>query len=374
MNEVILKAEDLTVGYSGKPVIEKISLAARAGRILTLIGPNGVGKSTILKTLIRQLPPIGGSVRLLDRDIRSMTEKEIARTVSVVLTGRPHPELMTCRDVVSSGRYPFTGRMGLLTAADKEKVSQSMALVGVTELADRDYNRISDGQRQRVMLARAICQEPKLLIMDEPTSFLDVKHKLDFLYLLGELVRSREIAVVLSLHELDLAQRFSDRVLCVKDGRMDREGTPEEVFTPGYVERLYGVEHGSYSVLFGGVETEAVKGEPRIFVLGGGGSGIPVYRRLQRMGVPFAAGVLQENDLDTPVAEALASRLVKERAFEPVSPAAVDEALSILEGCEKLVCCAESFGSLNGENRRLAEAAEKAGKLLKAEDLDGFLS
>ena len=374
MNEVILKAEDLTVGYSGKPVIEKISLAARAGRILTLIGPNGVGKSTILKTLIRQLPPIGGSVRLLDRDIRSMTEKEIARTVSVVLTGRPHPELMTCRDVVSSGRYPFTGRMGLLTAADKEKVSQSMALVGVTELADRDYNRISDGQRQRVMLARAICPEPKLLIMDEPTSFLDVKHKLDFLYLLGELVRSREIAVVLSLPELDLAQRFSDRVLCVKDGRMDREGTPEEVFTPGYVERLYGVEHGSYSVLFGGVETEAVKGEPRIFVLGGGGSGIPVYRRLQRMGVPFAAGVLQENDLDTPVAEALASRLVKERAFEPVSPAAVDEALSILEGCEKLVCCAESFGSLNGENRRLAEAAEKAGKLLKAEDLDGFLS
>ncbi len=362
------------MGYSGKPVIEKISLAARAGRILTLIGPNGVGKSTILKTLIRQLPPIGGSVKLLNRDIRSMTEKEIARTVSVVLTGRPHPELMTCRDVVSSGRYPFTGRMGLLTAADKEKVSQSMALVGVTELADRDYNRISDGQRQRVMLARAICQEPKLLIMDEPTSFLDVKHKLDFLYLLGELVRSREIAVVLSLHELDLAQRFSDRVLCVKDGRMDREGTPEEVFTPGYVERLYGVEHGSYSVLFGGVETEAVKGEPRVFVLGGGGSGIPVYRRLQRLGVPFAAGVLQENDLDTPVAEALASRLVKERAFEPVSPAAVDEALGILEGCEKLVCCAESFGSLNAENHRLKEAAEKAGKLLKPEELDGFLS
>ena len=374
MNEVILEARDLTVGYNGKPVIENIALTARTGRILTLIGPNGVGKSTILKTLIRQLPPIGGRVELLGRDIRSMTEKEIARTVSVVLTGRPHPELMTCRDVVSSGRYPFTGRMGLLTAADKEKVSQAMALVGVTELADRDYNRISDGQRQRVMLARAICQEPKLLIMDEPTSFLDVKHKLDFLYLLGELVRSRELAVVLSLHELDLAQRFSDRVLCVKDGRMDREGTPEEIFTEGYVERLYGVEHGSYSVLFGGVETEAVTGAPRLFVVGGGGSGIPVYRRLQRMGVPFAAGVLAENDLDWPVANALASELVTERAFEPVSPASVDKALAILDRCEGLVCCTEQFGSLNAENRRLAEEAEKAGKLLKAEELDGFLS
>ena len=372
MNEEILRAEALTVGYAGKPVIENISLSARVGRILTLIGPNGVGKSTILKTLIRSLPPIKGSVTLLGKDIRSMTEKEMARTVAVVLTGRPHPELMTCRDVVSSGRYPYTGRLGLLSASDKEKVSEAMELVGVTELADRDYDRISDGQRQRVMLARAICQEPRLLIMDEPTSFLDVKHKLDFLYLLGELVRTRELAVVLSLHELDLAQRFSDRILCVKDGRMDREGTPEEIFTEGYVEKLYGVEHGSYNVTFGGVETEAVKGAPRVFVLGGGGSGVAVYRRLQRMGVPFAAGVLPENDLDWPVAHTLAAELVTERAFEPVSAASVDRAMKLLASCEKLICCTERFGSLNEENKRLLETAEREGKLLSPGALDSL--
>ncbi len=370
MNEEILTTNGLTVGYNGKPVIRGIDLTARAGRILTLIGPNGVGKSTMLKTVIRQLEPIEGSVHLMGKDIQTLTEKDISRAVAVVLTGRPHPELMTCRDVVSSGRYPFTGRLGILSENDKEKISQAMELVGVSDLSDRDYNRISDGQRQRVMLARAICQEPRLLVMDEPTSFLDIKHKLDFLYLLSELVRSRSIAVILSLHELDLAQRFSDTVVCVKNGAVDRYGTPEEIFDGGYIEQLYGVEHGSYNVLFGGVETQAVKGEPEVFVIGGGGKGIPVYRKLQRMGIPFAAGVIPENDTDYPVALALASEVISEKAFEPVSAASVDKAMKILAGCRYLVCCTEPSGTMNAENRRLLDRAAERGILVEPSELD----
>lgn len=143
---------------------------------------------------------------------------------------------------------------------------------------------------------------------DEPTSFLDLRGKLELLAILKELVRERRVAVILSLHELDLAQRISDRLLCIRGNGIDRCGTPEEIFSGGYIRQLYGVERGSYCESFGCPELEPVRGKPQVFVIGGNGSGIPVYRRLQRQGVPFAAGILSENDVDHPVASALGRR------------------------------------------------------------------
>ena len=362
MADTILKTEALAAGYDGKAVIEHIDLLAKPGCVLTLIGPNGAGKSTILKTLIRQLPPVGGAVLLEGRDLADFRERELARRTAAVLTERPEPELMTCEDVVATGRYPYTGRMGILSQADREKIAQAMALVHVTPLRDVDFHRISDGQRQRVMLARAICQEPKVLLLDEPTSYLDLKHKLDFLHLLRALARKQEIAVILSLHELDLAQKFSDTVLCIRDGKVDRVGTPEEIFQDGYIEQLYGVERGRYDVRFGSVEPGPTPGKPRVFVLGGGGSGIPVYRALHRQGVPFAAGVLAENDVETPIARALSGIVFTVPAFEPVDAAAVEAALEVLKTCEKLICTT-TFGSMNRENQKLLEYAENYGMI-----------
>ena len=369
MAEAILRSESLIVGYGGTPVISGIELGAEAGKILTLIGPNGAGKSTILKTLIKQLPPVSGTVYLNGKELSTLRPKDIALSVSAVLTGRPTPELMTCGDVVATGRYPYTGQLGILSQHDHEVAEEAMELVQVTELKDRDFNRISDGQRQRVLLARAICQEPRVLIMDEPTSFLDIRHKLDFLYLLRRLVLERQLAIVLSLHELELAQRFSDTVLCVRDGKVDRIGPPEEIFRGNYIAELYGVEHGSYNAELGCVETEAVPGQPRVFVIGGGGSGIPAYRLLQRRGIPFAAGVLPENDADLPIARALATEVVTDRAFEPVSREAADKALELAKNCEKVVCAAERFGSMTLENRRILDWAKEAGVLLPQEEL-----
>ena len=369
MDKSIMIANALSVGYGRKTVVEDICLMAVPGQILTLIGPNGSGKSTILKTLIRQLPPLSGTVFLEGRSMPRMSHLEIARSVSAVLTGRPEPELMTCEDVVRSGRYPYTGRLGILSEADQQKVDEAMTAVGITDLRDRDFNRISDGQRQRVMLARAICQEPKLLILDEPTSFLDIRNKLDFLYLLKALVRERQLAVILSLHELDLAQKFSDTLLCIRDGGIDRWGTPAEIFTDGYIEQLYGVKHGRYDVRFGSVEAEPPHGAPLVFVIGGGGSGIPVYRKLQRMDIPFAAGVLPENDLDLPVASALATEVIRERAFEPVSAEAVQRAMEVLTECRYLVCCTEIFGTMNRGNRQLLTFAEKQNIILPVGEL-----
>lgn len=363
MREIYLHTEDLSVGYNGKPLIRDIRLELGRGQIMTLIGPNGAGKSTILKSIIRQLELTGGAVYLENYDMAKLSERDVSQRMSVLMTSQIHPELMTCEDVVATGRYPYTGRLGILTREDREKVLQCLALVHASDLADRDFSRISDGQRQRILLARALCQEPEVLVLDEPTSFLDIRHKLELLAILKDMVRSRSLAVIMSLHELDLAQKISDYVVCVNGGRIDRQGPPEEIFSSGYMMQLYGAARGSYNALFGSLELEAVRGEPEVFVIGGGGAGIPVYRRLQRRGVPFAAGVLHENDVDYPVASVLASQVVSEAAFQPVGEAAFREAEALLRRCKKVLCPLESFGAMNEKNRLLRQIAEKAGTL-----------
>lgn len=364
MKEAILHTVDLAVGYNKKALIRDIEISVRPGQIVTLIGPNGAGKSTILKSITRQLEPIAGTISIRDTSIRHIPERKFAQTVSVMMTGWTDPEWMLCEEVVESGRFPYTGRLGLLSEQDREKVWEAMELVHVTELAQRNFTRISDGQRQRVMLARAICQEPDILILDEPTSFLDIRHKLELLSLLKDLVRQKQLAVIMSLHEIDLAQKISDYVLCIKGDHIDRCGTPEEVFTAAYIHELYGVHRGSYNSQYGSLELDAPKGKPQVFVIGGGGLGIPVYRKLQRSGIPFIAGILHTNDLDYPVASALAAEVISEQAFEPISEAAICRAKAALQQCTGVICCLARFGTQNQGNRQLLELAKQQNKLL----------
>ena len=157
---------------------------------MTLIGPNGAGKSTVLKSIIRQLKLVCGTVCLDGLDMAAMRERDLARKLSVLMTGHIRPELMTCFDVAATGRYPYTGRLGLLTQTDREKVAQCLELVHASGLAEQDFSRISDGQRQRVMLARAVCQEPEVLLLDEPTSNLDSLNEGVILSALEEAVQS----------------------------------------------------------------------------------------------------------------------------------------------------------------------------------------
>lgn len=355
---ILLQTENLCVGYQKKAVVGDICFSVKRGEILTLIGPNGSGKSTILRSIASQLELLGGRVWLNERNLAEQKEREIAKQLSVMLTNRIHTERMTCRDVVESGRYPYTNLLGILSGSDREAVADAMCLTGVTGLSDCDISKISDGQRQRVLLAKAVCQEPDVLVLDEPTSFLDIRHKLELLHLLKQLVCEKEIGVVMSLHELDLAMKISDKVLCIRDGKADRYGTAEEIFTASYIERLYGIETGSFQEMYGSSELPAIAGEPEVFVIGGGGTAVSLYRRLQRMHIPFAAGVLHENDVEYPVASALASVLIAEKAFEPVSDSRVETALQVLSGCKKLLCTIPSFGTMNKGNEKLLRAAE----------------
>ncbi len=355
MAEDYIWTENMTVGYGKTPLIRQIGIHVRAGEIVTLIGPNGAGKSTILRSVIRRLGLLEGTVYLDGMPMKGMGEREIAKRMSILMTERIHPELMNCEDVVGTGRYPYTGRMGLLTAEDRGKVREAMELVHAWDLASRDFSQISDGQKQRILLARAICQDPSVIVLDEPTSFLDIRHKLELLTILKDLVRRKKVAVLMSLHELDLAQKLSDYIVCVKGEYIERCGTPEEIFTSSYITGLYGITKGSYYAEFGCLEMEPVKGKPQVFVIGGNGSGIPVYRRLQRMGIPFAAGILHENDVDYPIARALASQVISEMPFEPIREETYDRAAEVLASCGQVICCLKEFGTLNDKNRKLAE-------------------
>lgn len=241
MADYYWKAHSLAVGYQGDPVLKDLDFSLNRGEILTLIGPNGAGKSTLLKSLARQLSAVAGTVYLDGKELSRFGGTELARKQAVVFTEKLYTELMTCQDVVAAGRYPYTGRFGRLSAEDYRVVGEAMELVHVTELKDRDFQKVSDGQRQRVLLARAVCQEPEIILLDEPVTFLDIRYKLEFLAALQELSEKKKLSVIMSLHELDLAKKISDQVLCIGKEGAERFGPPEEVLDEEYVCRLFGI-------------------------------------------------------------------------------------------------------------------------------------
>lgn len=358
------KTEQMSVGYQGKPLIRNIEIGLNRGEILTLIGPNGAGKSTILKSIARQLQLIEGMIYLDKRELAGMSGAEISKKMAVVFTERLKTELMTCEDVVATGRYPYTGHFGVLSKEDDAVVKEAMELVHVAGIKNQDFTKISDGQRQRVMLARAICQEPEIVILDEPTSYLDVKYKLEFLSVLQKLKSKKGLTVIMSLHELELAERVSDRILCVKGEYVERFGAPEEIFNAGYIRSLFDIEAGSFDEENSSMELEAVRDEAKVFVIAGGGTGRHVYRRLQRQGTAFVTGILFENDLDYPVARALAADVIAAESFEPIGEILLAEAKEKMDSCKSVICTKSVFGSLEKANEELFAYAKAEGKLL----------
>lgn len=365
-----LRLDSLTVGYKGVPLISDITLSLAKGEVLTLIGPNGSGKSTILKSITRQLAAISGAVYIDSRNMSVLSGKDIATKLAVVLTERIRPELMTCRELVSAGRYPYTGSFGLLTAHDKEIVDLSLERVHASEIADKFVTEISDGQRQRILLARAICQEPEIIVLDEPTSFLDIRHKIELLEILSGMAKQQGITVVMSLHEIDLAERISDKIVCVKGDRIYAYGTPEEIFTDENISRLYEIERGCFNPLIGCVELSAPTGDTECFVIGGGGKGIPFYRALQKAGIPFAAGIIPENDIDMITASALAGETVVSAPFTAADTELINRAKGIIDRCRYIVDSGCPVGQYNTAADTLREYAKANRKIIITELLE----
>ena len=361
MADIYLNTKDMSVGYNGKALISEINLSLKKAQIITLIGPNGSGKSTILKSLSRHLGTIGGSVYISGRELAAMGANELATKLSVVLTDRIRPELMTCRDIVATGRYPYTGHLGRLTQADCEIVAESMLAVGASDLCDFSFEALSDGQRQRIMLARAICQQPELMILDEPTSFLDIRYKIELLEILRTMAHKKGITVVMSLHEIDLAQKISDYLVCVKGDRIFAHGTPEEILTNGLVNRLYDISGEEPHYPLGNIELPKSSGKPVIFVVGGNGCGAPFYRFFSRKGLPFHTGLLQQNDIDYHIALPLAASVFAGKAFTDFPDELAREALETLEACRYIINCGCEIGEHNRMNNLLFNKAKQLG-------------
>lgn len=245
-----MKIEDLSAGYRGKAVVSGVNLEIKKGEIISFIGPNGAGKSTLLKTLYRELTPVAGAVFIDGADVSKMTLKELAKKLSIVTTDRIKPEHMTCREVVMAGRLPYTDGFGVLGKEDRQAAEDAIALMKIEGFADKQFSNLSDGQKQRTLIARAIAQSPEYLVMDEPTSYLDIRYRMELMEVLEGLAK-KGVTIVMSIHELELAVSVSDRLLLVYDDGKTLCKTPLEVMEEGLIKDLFSLTDEMYEKIYG---------------------------------------------------------------------------------------------------------------------------
>ncbi|MCX6468218.1 MAG: ABC transporter ATP-binding protein [Corynebacteriales bacterium] len=236
-----LSATDLTVGYDAEPVISGLDVAIPDGQVTTVVGPNGCGKSTLLRSLARLLRPRSGTVLLDGTDIAGQKPRDVARTLGLLPQNPIAPEGLTVVDLVARGRHPHQSWYRQWSAGDEVAVATAMAMTGTDTLADRPVSALSGGQRQRVWIALTLAQETDLLLLDEPTTFLDLAHAVDVLDLVHTLCAEHGKTIVMVLHDLNLAARYSDRLIVMRDGNVLTEGTPTDVVTPELLEAAFGL-------------------------------------------------------------------------------------------------------------------------------------
>ncbi|MBT2511373.1 ABC transporter ATP-binding protein [Streptomyces sp. ISL-98] len=255
-----LSTDGLTVGYrtraafgrgTRRAVLEGLNLEARAGELTVLLGPNGAGKSTLLRTLCGLLPPLAGGVRIGGRPIAEESPAALARRLAVVLTDRVDAGLLSARELVALGRHPHTGFTGRLTPADHNAVQWALKAVAAAHLAHRPAVELSDGERQRVLTARALAQEPDVILLDEPTAFLDVPSRVALTVLLRDLARDKGLTVVVSTHDLELALRVADTVWLVDRSSHVHTGAPEDLISAGAVAAAFDADHLAFDPLSG---------------------------------------------------------------------------------------------------------------------------
>ena len=237
-----LVARGLDAGYPDRRVIEGLDLEIAPGRITMIIGANACGKSTLLGTLARLRPPLGGRVELDGVDVSTLNRRRFAQTVGLLPQHPTAPDGITVAELVSRGRYPHRGVFQRWGAGDSERVDDAMARTGVAELADRAVGDLSGGQRQRVWIAMALAQDPEILLLDEPTTFLDLSHQIEVLDLLRTLNRASGTTIVVVLHDLNLAARYADDLVVMCQGRVIAHGAPTDVLTTEVVAQAFGLQ------------------------------------------------------------------------------------------------------------------------------------
>ena len=234
-----LDISDLSFGYDGKATLEDVFLEVEKGEVVSLVGPNGAGKSTLIKCINRVLKPQRGTVLVDGRAATLMKSKDFSKMMGYVPQSTTEVFPYTVFDIVLMGRRPHIGWR--VSGRDVRVVAKTLKFMGIEEFASRYFDELSGGEKQKIAMARAIVQEPEILLLDEPTSNLDIKHQLEVMRTVRLLVQKGGISAIMAMHDLNLASRFSDKIVMLKDGRVFEMGCPESVLVPENIEKVYGV-------------------------------------------------------------------------------------------------------------------------------------
>jgi iron complex transport system ATP-binding protein len=383
----ILQVEDLVFGYSGQALLYNVRMQVWRGEMVGLLGPNGSGKTTLLRLLSGILHPQHGKILLEGRELTVWGRRGIAQRVAVVPQELQVPFAFTVEQMVALGRTPFIRLFSNRTGRDREIVRDAMRAAEVESLSERIFHELSGGERQRVTLAMALAQQPRLLLLDEPTSHLDIKYQIEALELVRRLNRETGVTVIAAMHDLNLAARYFPRLLLFQRGIV-ADGGPAEVLEPRLLKRVYGVavqvgvmrgvEH--LSVLPPGDVGELASDDvetPGVHVMAGGGSGALVMRALADAHIAFSAGVLNIGDSDHTLALRLANEVITEQPFSPIAEDTRQRLHERLQTISLLVVCPMPIGP--GNLILLSEALELSRRgvpvcLLLPPDMTNFSS
>ncbi len=356
---MLLDVQHVTFGYGTKPLLYDVSLQVQKGEMVGLLGPNGSGKTTLLRLMSGLFQPQQGNVLLEGRTLREWGRRGAAQRIAVVPQELHIPFAFTVEHMVSLGRTPFVKPfLGERTAHDQSIVEDALQAAGVASFAHRVFNELSGGERQRVMIAMALAQEPSLLLLDEPTSHLDIKYQIETLELVQRLNNERGVTVIAAMHDLNLASRYFPRLLLFQRGIVADAG-PAEVLESGLLSRVYDVDV-RVGILRGAthlsvlppddVEHEAIEGQQRqavIHLIAGGGSGEMMMRALADEHIPFSIGALNIGDSDYTLALRLAEHVIVEQPYAPVSQASLKQVRDSLSDVSLLIICPTPIGTGN---------------------------
>jgi iron complex transport system ATP-binding protein len=356
---------NVSAAYRQASVLHDVSLELAEEQMAALLGPNGAGKSTLLRVLTGLQPVTAGTVELFGRDVRRISPAERARLVAVVPQEVSTPMAFSVAELVALGRTISRGRWAQLGAEDSQAIERAMAYTDTLELRERLFTELSGGEKQRAVIAMALAQEPRLLLLDEPTSHLDINHRLEVLQLLERLNREKGLAVLMTSHDLNLAAEFFPHLFLMNQGRIAAAGAAADVLNEELLEEVYRCKLSVRRDVTGTVVVTPNRLAPtagragRVHVICGGGTGVEILRRLCLSGWTVSCGALNEGDTDAQAAQALGLEVALEKPFSPLGPAALKEAARLAALADVVVVSEVPFGTGNVKN---LEVALRAGK------------
>lgn len=366
-----LEIKNLEFGYNENLVIKGVSFNVEKGKFISIIGPNGSGKSTLLKTINHLYNPTKGSILVDGVNINNMKKRDIAKKIAMVPQDTVVDYDFTVEEIVLMGRHPYKGRFQKEDEGDFNIVNESLEMTNTLKLKKRLITEISGGERQRVIIAKALAQKPSIILLDEPTSHLDINHQMDILNLLKKLNQEQGTTIVLVIHDINLAARYSDEIILINKGQIWDMGKPEHIITNENIESIYNlkvaIEKNKYTdtTYITPIEirnVENLKSNINIHIISGGGSGQEVVNKLFTEGYNISLGVLNVGDTDWSHGKSLMLPIVEEAPFTKISDSAYLENLEQIRRSDIIVISNTPIGTGNMKNLLAAYEGLKIGK------------